>query len=167
VGFPAAQRLPHRRSVTITILQLRPAPARVLVHWAGCAPEEVTWEPLATIYDTNPGTSVATSAPSRTSQHASSFRPSCPPLHLRMWSELPRSRARCLLCVLPSKCVRPPHVPIFSLFCSRQPLPVLTLKRRGGVWDPYGSGPHCAASLYSPVCRATFTPSVLPMFSGV
>ena len=32
VGFPAAQRLPHRRSVTITILQLRPAPARVLVH---------------------------------------------------------------------------------------------------------------------------------------
>ena len=45
--------------------------------------------------------------------HASSFRPSCPPLHLRMWSELPRSRARCLLCVLPSKCVHPPHVPIF------------------------------------------------------
>jgi transposase InsO family protein len=38
----------------ITDHKLRPAPARVLVHWAGYAPEEATWEPLATIYDTNP-----------------------------------------------------------------------------------------------------------------
>ncbi len=58
MGFPPSSvflTVSDAADFTITDLKLRPtlAPARVLEHWAGCAPEEATWEPLATIYDTN------------------------------------------------------------------------------------------------------------------